>query len=126
MSHTAGISIVVIGMGQLIAAVIECGFDYQQSRQKFQVDDGTSHDVDVVVSDESGAKVGVQLDAKTGVAKFIAHDCQGGRGQALAGKIAQRYAYSQVIGELRRKGYVVGKEEKQPDGTVRLVASRWK
>ena len=126
MSHSAGISIVVVGMGQLIAAVVECGFDYQQSRQKFQVDDGTTHEVDVVVSDESGAKVGVQVDAKSGVAKFIAHDCKGGQGKALAGQIAQRYAYSRVVEELRRKGYVVGKEEKQADGTVRLVASRWK
>ena len=126
MSHSAGISIVVVGMGQLIAAVAECGFDYLQSRQKFQVDDGTTHEVDVVVTDQGGAKVGVQLDAKTGEAKFIAHDCKGERGQAMAGQIAQRYAYSRVVEELRRKGYVVGKEEKQADGTVRLVASRWK
>ena len=83
MSHSAGISIVVIGMGQLIAAVAECGFDYVQSRQKFQVDDGTSHEVEVVVEEKDGAKVGVQVDAKTGVATFIAHDCKGEKGKTF-------------------------------------------
>jgi hypothetical protein len=125
MSHSVGIEIVVVGMAQLVAAVVECGLDYQQSRQKLQTEDGQSHDVDLVVRDGQGAVVGVQLDQKTQTARFVPQDCKGTKGKALAGQIAQRYAYSKVIAELKAKGYAIGKEEKQRDGTIKLVASRW-
>lgn len=125
MSHSTGISIAVVGMAALIQAVIECGLEYAESR-KFQTDDGQNHAVDLVVQDGAGAKVGVRVDAKTGLASFIAHDCKGEQGKQLANRIAQRYAYSRITEELKRKGYVLGKEEKQRDGTVKLVATRWK
>jgi hypothetical protein len=44
----------------------------------------------------------------------------------IAGRIAQRWAYSKAVGELKRKGYTVAKEEKQKDGTVRVVMQRWR
>jgi hypothetical protein len=125
MSHSTGIEIAVVGLAALIQAVVECGFEYAESRQ-FQTDDGQKHAVDLVVHDRAGAKVAVKVDEKTGLARFIAHDCQGGKGKALAHRIAQRYAYSRITEELKRKGYVIGKEQKQPDGTIQLVASRWK
>jgi hypothetical protein len=125
MSELALVKIVVVGMAQLVHAVGECGLDYYQSRQQLVADDGQSHEVDLVVKDGQGAVVGVQLDEKTGEATFIPKDCKGEKGKALAGRIAQRYAYSQVIADLKAKGYNIGKEEKQRDGTIKLVASKW-
>lgn len=126
MSQSVGLEIVVMGMAGLVKAVAECGLACLEQRQQFTTDDGTTHTVDLVVQDEAGAKVGVKLDAKTKVATFVAHDCKGTQGTSLARRIAQRYARSQVIEELQRKGYQIGKEEKQPDGTVKIVASRWR
>ena len=125
MSHQVALEIVVVGMAGLIEAVIQCGFDHVEAK-KFQTDDGQEHAVDLVVSDKEGAKVGVKVDRKSGEASFIAHDCQGGKGKALAQKISQRWAYAKITEELRRKGYQIGKEEKQPDGTIKLTASKWK
>jgi hypothetical protein len=125
MSHSVGLEIVVVGMGALLEAVVQCGLDHVQARQ-FQTDDGQTHAVDLVVSDNEGAKVGVKVDKKTGEASFIAHDCKGGKGKALAHRIAQRWAYSKLTEELRRKGYQIAKEEKQRDGTIKLTASKWK
>jgi hypothetical protein len=125
MSQSVGLEIVVVGMAELVAAVVECGADYVQSRQELVSEDGQTHDVDLLVTDKQGATVGVQVDAKGGQARFVAKDCHGQKGKALAGRIAQRYAYSKVIAELKAKGYAIGKEEKQRDGTIKLVASRW-
>jgi hypothetical protein len=126
MSQSAGIEIIVVGMAALVQAVVDCGLEYAASRQTLTTDDGAKHTVDLIVRDEHGATVGVQLDAKTQAAKFIAKDCHGQKGKALAGRIAQRYATSRAIEELRQKGYQLVKEEKQRDGSVKLVASRWK
>jgi hypothetical protein len=81
--------------------------------------------VDYVVRDAAGAEVGVKVDRRTEEATFIAGDCAG-RGKALAGRITQRYAYARVTEEMRRKGYQLAKEERAPDGTVRLVWNRWR
>jgi hypothetical protein len=58
------------------------------------------------------------VDQKSGVATFVGHDGKDKRTTALANRIAQRYAYSKVTEELKRKGYQIAKEEKQKDGTI--------
>jgi len=124
MSHHVELDIVVTGMTALIEAVVQCGFDHFEARS-FETDDGQTHAVDLVVTDSSGAKVGVKVDRKTETASFIAHDCKGQQGKKLAQAVAQRWAYSRVTEELRQKGYQIGKEEKQADGTIKIVASKW-
>jgi hypothetical protein len=126
MSQSVGLEIVVLGMAGLIASVVECGFELVESRQTLTDDAGVKHTVDAVVTDKAGAKVGVKLDAKTQVATFVPQDCKGGRGLSLARQISQRYARTQVLAELRSKGYEIGKEVKQADGSVKIVASRWR
>jgi hypothetical protein len=126
MSHSVELDIVVIGLTALVEAVVQCGLDHVEAK-RFQTDDGETHAVDLIVTDQQeGAQVGVRVDKKSGVATFIAHDCQGQKGKALAQRVAQRWAYARVTEELRRKGYQIAKEEKQPDGSIKLVAARWK
>lgn len=128
MSHITMVQILIPGVIGLIEALAETGLACAQER-KFQTEDGKQHAVDLVVRDPATqAQVGVQLDAKTGKARFIAHDCKSGgvKGNALGQKILQTYAYAQVREELRRKGYQLAKEEKRADGTIALRAQRWK
>ena len=124
MSHHVELDIVVIGMTALIEAVVQCGLDHVQARS-FETDDGQTHAVDLVITDSAGTKVGVKVDRKTEAATFIAHDCKGQQGKKLAQAVAQRWAYARVTEELRQKGYQIGKEEKQADGTLKIVASKW-
>lgn len=124
LSPTSHFSMVAMGMAGLIQAVTECGLDVIHEKQLI-TEDGKSHVVDFVVQ-EGKTRVGVALDPKTQVASFIAHDVRGNSGKKLAEKIAQRYAYSRVVEELKRKGYQIGKEERAADGTLKIVASRWK
>ena len=125
MSQTVDLVIVVKGMSELIAAIAESGFAHEKQSQ-FRTEDGRTHAVDLVVRDPEGTAVGVKVDAKTGTATFVGHDGPGGKASALAHRIAQRYAYSRVTQELKRKGYQIAKEEKQKDGTIKLVAQRWR
>lgn len=125
MSHLVLVQVAVSGMAGLLQAVVDTGLAFQKER-RFQTDDGKSHDVDLVVTDEEGARVGVKVDEKTGRARFIAHDCKGTKGQTLANRIAQRYAYSKAVGELERKGYEITTEKNEADGSIRIVAQRWK
>jgi hypothetical protein len=121
MSQIVEMKIIVSGMAGLLEAIAEAGLEC--ARQKtFETDQG-KHAVDLVVTDENGTRTGVRVDKRTGEATFIAH---GDKAAALANKVMQRYAYSRVVSELKRKGYQIGKEEKQKDGSLRLVAQRWR
>jgi hypothetical protein len=121
MSQVIELKIVVSGMAGLLEAIAEAGLEC--SRQKTFATDQGKHAVDLVIKDEQGTQTGVSLDKRTGEATFIAH---GEKGGALAHRVMQRYAYSRVMSELKRKGYQIGKEEKQKDGSIRLVAQRWR
>src|SRR6185503_17701782 len=107
------------GLSELVAAIVEGGFAHEEAKQ-FEGEDGRVHPVDLVVRDQAGTAVGVKVDPKTGTATFVGHDASG-KGRALANRVAQRYAYSKITQELQRKGYQIAKEEKQKDGTIKLV-----
>jgi hypothetical protein len=124
MSQSVGIVIAVQGLALLFQVVADLGAQYR-AEKKMRTADGASHDVDYVVKDGE-AEVGVKVDRKTEKVTLIPRDCDAGPGKALAGRIAQRWAYTKAVGELKRKGYTVAKEEKQADGTVRVVMQRWR
>jgi hypothetical protein len=124
MSQETGITVVVFGISLLLDVVAELGAEARAER-KMRTADGVTHEVDYVVKD-GAAEVGVQVDKKSEKVTLIPRDCNAGPGKALAGRIAQRWAYSRAVGELKRKGYAVAKEETQADGTVRVVMQRWR
>jgi Protein of unknown function (DUF1257) len=125
MSQSVDVSILVVGLAELLRAVTEAGCEAMK-QSEFQTEDGRTHAVDLVVKDEQGTEVGVKVDQKTGVATFVGHEGKDKRATKLANRVAQRYAYSKVLDELKRKGYQIAKEEKQKDGTIHLVAQRWR
>jgi hypothetical protein len=125
MSQSVDVAIVVVGLAELMRAVAEAGCEAVK-QSELRTEDGRRHRVDLVVKDEQGTQVGVKLDQKTGLATFVGHDGKDKRKTALANRVAQRYAYSKVLDELKRKGYQIAKEEKQKDGTIKLVAQRWR
>lgn len=125
MSQVVEVAILISGMAGLVQAIAEAGLESRREKA-FRSEDGTVHAVDLVVRDEAGTEVGVAVDRQSGRASFVTREKDPRRGTALANRVAQRYAYSRVMEELKRKGYQVAREEKQPDGSIRVVAQRWR
>ncbi len=125
MSQCTEIVVVIQGIGLLLEAAAQAGAEILAERQRLETADGKTHQVDYVLGDGK-AVVGVRVDPKTEQAVLLPQDCDAGPGVALAGRIAQRYAYSRVLQELKAKGYQVAREEKARDGSVKLVLQRWR
>ena len=123
MSQSVHVTLVLASFELLREAIadLKAGLREQSS---LETRDGRRHRVDYVVTDEEGTQVGVRIDPKSKRAVLVADGC-GGRAEALAGRIAQRYAYARVTDELRRKGYRLTREQSEADGTIQLVATRW-
>lgn len=125
MSQGVEIVVVVEGLAELFRAAAEAGAEVLRERKRLETADGRTHQVDAVLRD-GAAEVGVRVDPRTKQAVFVPEDCEAGAGRALAGRVVQRYAYSRVMQELKAKGYQVAREEKQRDGSVKLVFQRWR
>ncbi len=125
MSQGVEIVVVVEGLAELFRAAAEAGAEVLRERKRLETADGQTHQVDAVLRD-GPAEVGVRVDPRTQRAVFVPKDCEAGAGRALAGRVVQRYAYSRVMQELKAKGYQVAREEKQRDGSVKLVFQRWR
>ncbi len=122
MSQGVEVVVLVQGLAALFGAIAEAGAEYRAQRRQMQGADGKVHDVDYVIADASGVEVGVKVEAGEKVT-LVGH---GAPARGLAGRVVQRYAYSKVTEELRRKGYQVAREEKQRDGTLKVVLQRWR
>jgi hypothetical protein len=110
---------------EFVAGAVDEGLRCQK-QAAFVAADGTRHAVDYVISDRDGARLGLQLDAANGRARFVGHDGRDRRASSLAGRITQRYAYSRVVADLERKGYRITRDERQADGSIQLTAQRWR
>lgn len=90
---------------------------------------GVTHQVDVVIKDPQGRDIGL-TKTKKGDYQFVA-DTKGltkeqlKRQQVFINKIKQKYAYNQVVNELKKQGYVIAEEQKVQNNTIKLVARKW-
>lgn len=125
MSGSVEIDVVIAGGVEALASVVqELGLAFREM-SRLKTEDGKVHQVQGVIEDGSGAAVGVKVNQKNGQVELVPRDCNGTKGKALAQRVAQRWAHVKVVDELRRKGYRVAREEKQADGTIKVVAERW-
>jgi hypothetical protein len=99
-----------------------------EKAQSFETFDGRRHEVEAVFDDGAGRKAGLQ---KTDKGYAIVADCHGltaaqqkTQAQSIQ-QIVQRYAYRKVVSQLQKDGYSVAEEQKQPDGSIRLVVRKW-
>lgn len=82
-------------------------------------------DADLVVEVANGYDVGFRFDGK---AVSMVGDFWGIKMQPeeFLGRVTQQYAYITVTNQATAQGWNVVGEEKQSDGSIRLVVERWR
>jgi hypothetical protein len=94
----------------------------------FKTADGVTHEVEAVFEDGFGREAGLQ---KTDKGYQIVADCHGLSAEQQKKQadsiqqVVQRYAYRKVVAQLQREGYSVAEEQKQADGSIKLVVRKW-
>ncbi|HAH19286.1 MAG: hypothetical protein A2Y00_06960 [Omnitrophica WOR_2 bacterium GWF2_43_52] len=118
-------------IGDLIAlkrTLSDLQVEYEETKT-LTTADGSSHKVEVVIKDPNGRLIGLEK-TKKGEYQFVA-DTKGltkeqlKKQQVFINKIKQKYAYSKVIAELKKQGYMISEEERVQKNTIRLVARKW-
>lgn len=96
--------------------------------ESLRTSDGRTHKVEAVFEDGAGRQAGLQ---KTEKGYAVIADCHGltaeqQKQQAVSiQQVVQRYAYRKVIAQLQQEGYSVAEEQKQPDGSIKMLVRKW-
>ncbi len=94
---------------------------------------GNKIPVDLVLQNTHGDRIGIKAqppkDGPEGVQEqpleFVFEDKNSKTAKKTVDKIRQAYARIQILSDLKRKGYQNVKEEKLPNGAIRLVVQKW-
>lgn len=118
------VELLIEGVKQLGLAVN----DLRQANEKIRElenCEGQKVKVDYVIQNEVGDKIGVKA-TKEGNVEFVVQNDKSPTVKATIDKVTQAYARLKILDEVKRKGYQKVKEEKLPNGSIRMVVERWR
>lgn len=127
--HTVEQSINVSGLGQLTLglAMVAQGaqeLGYATEREKELSDcDNELVQVKLLIKTLDGKSIGVN-ETEDGL-EFVLQDLNCALTLESLRKIKQKYAKNAIIYEMKAKGYEKVKEERLPNGKIRIVVEKW-
>lgn len=114
---TAGLGLLFITQG-----LQELNYAYEKEKELVDCDNQIK-EVDLLIKTVEGKEIGVVEDSEG--LHFIVPDLECAVTNAAIKKIKQRYSKYKVLHELKSKGYEKIKEEKLPNGKIRMVVEKW-
>lgn len=120
--NVSGFGMLTLGLACIAQGVKELDYAIEQE-QELQNCDNQMVKVALLVKTQEGKKIGVN-ETVDGI-EFIVHDINCAITQNAIKKIKQRYAKHALLHELRSQGYTKIKEEKLPNGKIRMVVEKW-
>ena len=126
MSHFSQIKTQIRNLVSLEAALHDMGIAYQTGSASVQGYRGQIHEAQVAIAQENGYDIGFRWN---GTEYELVADLQYWQ-QSLTvdgflRQVTQRYAYHTVVAETTKQGFQVAEQQKQADGSIRLVLQRW-
>lgn len=112
-----------VGVGLLLDGIHELNYTCEMNQQ-MQNCQGQKTAVQLLIKNHQGEKIGVRTNEK-GEAEFILQDLQSVSALESIKQIRQRYLKYKVLHEVTQQGYKQVKQEKLPNGSIRIVVEKW-
>lgn len=126
MSHFSQIKTQIRNLTSLQAALSDLSIDWKSGPSNVRGYKGQTQSAEIVIEQENGYDIGF---AWNGEAYELVSDLQfwnqASSVDLFLSKITQRYAFHTIITEGSQKGFQVAEQQKQEDGSIRLVLQRW-
>lgn len=120
LNQVAGIS---LGLQCIKNGLSELNYAYEKDKEMTIDCNNQIAQVQLLITTLEGKKIGV-METKEGLS-FVIPDINCAITQAALKKIKQRYSKYILLHELESKGYAKIKEEKLPNGKIRMVVEKW-
>lgn len=126
MSHFSQIKTQIRNLSSLKSALTDLGIDWKSGPRDVRGYRGLTHQAEIAIEQDNGYDIGFSWNGSEyelvadlqfwkqnwNVDRFLSH-------------VTQRYAYHTVLNETAQKGFQVTEEQKNSDGSIRLVLQRW-
>lgn len=122
ISMKSSVGVTGVGLAFVIEGIKELNYAYEKEKELIDCDN-KAHRIDLLIKTIEGKEIGV-IQTKEGL-EFVAQDIECAVSQAAIKKIKQRYSKYMLLSELKQKGYSKIKEEKLPNGSIRIVVEKW-
>ena len=126
MSHFSQIKTQLRDLTALTSALSDLGIDWKDGPTDVRGYKGQTQSAAVVIEQDNGYDVGFSWN---GNAYELVADLQYWQQpisvQGFINQLTQRYAYHTVLSQTTCQGFQVAEEQKQEDGSIRLVLQRW-
>ena len=126
MSHFSQIKTQIRNLDSLKDALTELGIDWKPGPREVRGYRGQTHPAEVTIEQENGYDIGFRWNGKEyELVADLQYWQQGLSVDWFLRQVTQRYAYQSVVKETARAGFQVTEQEKNQDGSIRLVVQRW-
>ena len=122
VADRASVNTMGIGLSLITQGIMELNYAYEKEKELVDCDNKICK-VDLLIKTLDGKEIGI-IEKDDGV-DFIAKDLNCALTLESIKKIKQRYSKHALLHELKSKGYSKIKEEKLPNGSIRMVVERW-
>ena len=126
MSHFSQIKTQIRNLVSLEAALKDLGILYQTTSTSIQGYQGQTHEAQVAIAQENGYDIGFRWNGtEYELVAELQYWQQPLTVDGFLRQVTQRYAYHTVVTETTKQGFQVAEQQKQADGSIRLVLQRW-
>jgi Protein of unknown function (DUF1257) len=126
MSHFSQIKTQIRNLDSLKDALTELGIDWKPGPREVRGYRGQTHSAEVTIEQENGYDIGFRWNGKEyELVADLQYWQQNLSVDGFLRQVTQRYAYETVVKETTRVGFQVAEQQKNTDGSIRLVVQRW-
>ncbi|KOP23369.1 hypothetical protein AMR41_26625 [Hapalosiphon sp. MRB220] len=126
MSHFSQIKTQIRNLESLQDALSDLGIDWKQGPRQVRGYRGQTHSAEITIEQENGYDVGFKWNGKEyELVADLQYWQQDLSVEGFLRQVTQRYAYQTVMKETVKAGFQVAEQQKNEDGSIRLVVQRW-
>jgi hypothetical protein len=126
MSHFSNIKTQIRNLESLQAALTDLEIDWQAGPRSVRGYQGQTRNAEVVIEQKNDYDIGFSWNGKEyELVADLQYWQQPWSVEGFLNRVTQRYAYQAVMHETAKQGFQVAEQQKNEDGSIRLVVQRW-
>lgn len=126
MSHFSNIKTQIRNLTSLQAALSDLGIDWRVGPSTVRGYQGQTRTAEVVIEQKNDYDIGFSWNGNEyELVADLQYWQQPWSVDGFLNRVSQRYAYQAVLQETAKQGFQVAEQQKNEDGSIRLVVQRW-
>jgi len=127
MSHFSQIKTQIRNLVSLQAALTDLGIDWKSGPCPVNGYRGQTVEAEIAIEQENGYDIGFKFNGNEyELVADLQFWQQAWSVDRFLNKVTQRYAFQTVLNETTKQGFQIAEEQKNEDGSIRLVVQRWR